>query len=967
MNIKSLEIYGYGRLRQRKYQLNRSFTQIYGENETGKSTMQLFIHSILFGFPGPDEPKLMPRFATTYGGNLIIEIDGEELFVERVYREHKEELTVMYQDQPKDAAWLNQKLSFITKETYRQIFSFDVLSLQHVHQLTENKLQTYLLQAGVFGSTEYSSLESKLEEEKLKIITHDHESGELYDHLLTLNNLEIQIREEENKLQHYDVHTSRAYQLKGKIDMLRSHIDQLTEIQQRKQKEMMFHADMKEWKQLEHQLNIEPVVFPDNGIERYESLKRQRYNNERDIMLRAEKVKQLTKEAAIELMPDVAYETAQGLLKEEPVIKQHEKTLNNLDRDILDKQAAMHSLQTDIGWSRYEDIPLGDSLKEQIIYNVAEKERLLSQLEQLNREREQAKSEAAMTAQERAELEPHIVSDEQYSNGIQLGAQQDELAQKTELYNKLSAEQKRNAAVDEVKRKKLNIAYGIIALAAVAAAVYFFFSAMLIPALAMIVIPIGMIILFLLNKQPRTYEWNILDDEISALESSIAALAGSLDDSFDLSVQRDYRERLTVLDREQKLHKRKEQQLNNSLEKKQAAYAVIVRELEKTKEQLRLPAHFEDSLLHHVYRTVSRMQQLKTAIDQLKTQYLAQQSVIENFRARLADFGGITNHEHLTVAFQELSAIVKSEEKKRTHKLRRDEQLTISERELAAVKTSADEMNAEIAQLFSDTAAADEAAYYARFAEYKQYKKDLERHQQLSRKLEDENFTYEMNTELAHTSAEDLRRSEAEISDQIHELKDALQQEQFELHRTEQEMAELEKDTTLSGLNYQYAIEREIVNRLAKEYGALNYIETLIASHRQKVKEERIPHIISEASRIFSTLTEGRYIAVMYEVELVVKHKDGQVYHPTELSQSTKELLYIAMRLSLIQHLHHLYPLPIIIDDAFVHFDKQRKDFIIDYLMRKEDNQVLYFTPNRSTNIPGKNTLVLERHDKETK
>jgi uncharacterized protein YhaN len=86
-----------------------------------------------------------------------------------------------------------------------------------------------------------------------------------------------------------------------------------------------------------------------------------------------------------------------------------------------------------------------------------------------------------------------------------------------------------------------------------------------------------------------------------------------------------------------------------------------------------------------------------------------------------------------------------------------------------------------------------------------------------------------------------------------------------------------------------------------------------------------------------------------------------------ELSQSTKELLYIAMRFSLIHHLHQLYPLPIIIDDAFVHFDKQRKDFIIDYLMKNDDNQVLYFTPNRSSHIPGKNTLVLERHDKETK
>ena len=51
MIIKSLEIYGYGQFVQRKIEFNRQFTEIFGENEAGKSTIQAFIHSILFGFP----------------------------------------------------------------------------------------------------------------------------------------------------------------------------------------------------------------------------------------------------------------------------------------------------------------------------------------------------------------------------------------------------------------------------------------------------------------------------------------------------------------------------------------------------------------------------------------------------------------------------------------------------------------------------------------------------------------------------------------------------------------------------------------------------------------------------------------------------------------------------------------------------------------------------------------------------
>ena len=50
MIIKSLEIYGYGQFVQRKIDFNKGFTEIFGENEAGKSTIQAFIHSNIFNF-----------------------------------------------------------------------------------------------------------------------------------------------------------------------------------------------------------------------------------------------------------------------------------------------------------------------------------------------------------------------------------------------------------------------------------------------------------------------------------------------------------------------------------------------------------------------------------------------------------------------------------------------------------------------------------------------------------------------------------------------------------------------------------------------------------------------------------------------------------------------------------------------------------------------------------------------------
>ena len=163
MIIKSLEIYGYGQLVQRKIEFNRQFTEIFGENEAGKSTIQAFIHSILFGFPTKKskEPRLEPRLGNQYGGKLsLIFDDGIEAEVERIKGSAHGDVKIYLKDGTiRDEVWLNKKLNYISKKTYQGIFSFDVLGLQDIHKnLDEEQLQDYLLEAGALGSTEFTSM-----------------------------------------------------------------------------------------------------------------------------------------------------------------------------------------------------------------------------------------------------------------------------------------------------------------------------------------------------------------------------------------------------------------------------------------------------------------------------------------------------------------------------------------------------------------------------------------------------------------------------------------------------------------------------------------------------------------------------------------------------------------------------------------------------------------------------------------
>lgn len=68
------------------------------------------------------------------------------------------------------------------------------------------------------------------------------------------------------------------------------------------------------------------------------------------------------------------------------------------------------------------------------------------------------------------------------------------------------------------------------------------------------------------------------------------------------------------------------------------------------------------------------------------------------------------------------------------------------------------------------------------------------------------------------------------------------------------------------------------------------------------------------------------------------------------------------MHLSLIKTLKPYYPFPIIIDDAFVHFDKQRKEIMMNYLRQMPNSyQILYFTCVKDNSVHSKQIITLDK------
>ena len=103
MNIKALRIKAFGKFQDKIVTLKPGLNIVYGENESGKTTMQAFIQGMFFGFYKPyrkkktysdDYEKYMPWAQFDYSGILVYQMDGQERRLERNFLRGKDTVEI---------------------------------------------------------------------------------------------------------------------------------------------------------------------------------------------------------------------------------------------------------------------------------------------------------------------------------------------------------------------------------------------------------------------------------------------------------------------------------------------------------------------------------------------------------------------------------------------------------------------------------------------------------------------------------------------------------------------------------------------------------------------------------------------------------------------------------------------------------------------------------------------------------
>jgi uncharacterized protein YhaN len=211
---------------------------------------------------------------------------------------------------------------------------------------------------------------------------------------------------------------------------------------------------------------------------------------------------------------------------------------------------------------------------------------------------------------------------------------------------------------------------------------------------------------------------------------------------------------------------------------------------------------------------------------------------------------------------------------------------------------------------------------------------------------------------VAELAAQADKLEAADVSARI----DALQRDLDELYGERQALAERRGHakaelSALGGRSAAKAAEdaAEALARVkdrAHQYVRLRMASLVLRRELERYREQHQGPVLTRARAIFPRLTLGAYedLKVGYgsddEPVLVCVRADGKEVRPPELSDGTRDQLYLALRVATIaHHASSGAPLPFVLDDVFVHFDDERTRAGLEALAElAQSTQVLLFT-----------------------
>lgn len=202
-----------------------------------------------------------------------------------------------------------------------------------------------------------------------------------------------------------------------------------------------------------------------------------------------------------------------------------------------------------------------------------------------------------------------------------------------------------------------------------------------------------------------------------------------------------------------------------------------------------------------------------------------------------------------------------------------------------------------------------------------------------------EDYDVEQNRQCIETLRE-------ELDDVAIDIEDAFEN----LGRFKREIEILVNDRTSAELRFERERLLTQISELAAEWFALDWSAHTLDELRIEFEKNHQPPILARAKEYLHRLSSGRYHNIWTPLgkrTLCVDDIDGNTLMVGHLSSGTREQLFLAIRLAIIEHYANAgVELPVVLDDVLVNFDHERTVAAINELLRQtsHNQQILFFT-----------------------
>lgn len=957
MRLIGFHIYGYGHFIDFKVDHLCNLQLIYGENEAGKSTIMSFVHSILFGFPLKNQRESIyePKFHSAYGGSLTFQHNQYgKVFIERVRGKSIGDVTVKLEDGTiGDEELLTSLLRGIDRVTFQNIFSFNLQGLQEVQRLKGEELSRYLLTSGAVGANTINKVEESIQKEADLLFRPQGKKPKLNELLQNLRDAEKEFNHAKKQNDQYAslIQKRNAYieelkNMKQKSKELFQELYRMKELQEK-------WSIIQEYQENEQRIHaIGTVRFPVDGLIRYEQYVDKQVTISSRIQGLEEKMAEWTEQIKQYTVPErleVAIERGETFIQEWPYYLQTTEDIAQYRQKLMDIEKKSQHIQKELHYPNYyreflSEINLGFDMKGKIRELLQSILTIETKLDHFRSQEKEMRKEISQSEEICNQLEERLLPEqkfkelkEQVNSWKSVEDLQRDREEKVRLLEKEKDSENRNKKSVMLQTILLLFSLGIGIWSFISKEWYIFLFSGFVSLYSLI----SIWLLFSHQSSTRAE----IEKEIEQLTKMIKNTREVNNPvsryNEQLQIREEWKKQIQALaEKHSRLQEliSEQKHLQRELEEKEL-------EIQHIKRELRLDQELSNSRLEDAFELLQELvslQQDEKDISNLLDQKLAHLTKWQQDMEELAQIFQVPYKEDRELFLTLKSKINEIYDKQRMVREMKKQLAEYEEEKHLLLKEKQTYVDL-IEQLFKHAEVENEEEYRLKARRYEELQNLLERQNLIKPQLQ----PTLMEQAAQFTTLLEVQDKISELEEQIQEMNRLIEEKREKLASIRYNIQVLEEGGTYTEKLHRFYQIKSQFNEEAREWAKLVIAKSLLQRTTEKLVEERFPKMVETVEEYIRFLTDSKYDRIYFQnnEHFQLRRHDGQVMDLVELSQGTKELVYTAFRLGLVHVLKEEYPFPIIIDDGFVNFDRQRTEKIMQLLKTISDHtQILLFS-----------------------